>query len=79
MLTYVDVFKGPAQESDEKPSEEVLDRLYSIKTTLFCRSFASRLSGFSSPKSTVWMRDWETRTIWMELLKDIHDHYYFRT
>ncbi|KAF8605801.1 hypothetical protein BDV93DRAFT_521165 [Ceratobasidium sp. AG-I] len=57
------------------PSSDILDGLYSIKSTPFETSFASRLyEGLSSP-ATVFFEDWETMSPWMELMADLMDHY----
>ncbi|CAE6455998.1 unnamed protein product [Rhizoctonia solani] len=57
------------------PPQDVLDKLYAIKTTPLECSFASRLYGgqFSSPM--VFYQDWESMSPWMELMADIMDHY----
>ena len=57
---------------------EVLTGLDGIRTTPFSNSFFSRLDGTneSSPKGLIAI-DWETRTPWMNLMADIHDHYTF--
>jgi hypothetical protein len=57
---------------------EVFTGLYGIRTTPFSNSFLSRLDGMneSSPQGLIAI-DWETRTPWMNLMTDIHDHYTF--
>jgi hypothetical protein len=59
-------------------SKEVLDTLYSIKTTPFGHSFLSRLRGFRGfvPPGLVAV-DWEIRTPWMNVMADIREHYLF--
>ncbi|KAF8184414.1 hypothetical protein BJ912DRAFT_1032367 [Pholiota molesta] len=55
---------------------EVLDALNGIRTTPFANSFLSRLQGTKehAPPGLLSV-DWETRTPWMNLMRDIHDHY----
>lgn len=56
----------------------VLDALYSIKTTPYRHSFASRLHGLNGEmegESKVIAVDWETRSPWMELMSDVREHY----
>ncbi|KDN47050.1 hypothetical protein RSAG8_03827, partial [Rhizoctonia solani AG-8 WAC10335] len=57
------------------PPQEVLDRLYAIKTTPLENSFASRLYGGQFSEPTVFVQDWETMSPWMELMADVMDHY----
>ncbi|KIM44798.1 hypothetical protein M413DRAFT_66849 [Hebeloma cylindrosporum] len=59
-------------------NEDVLTGLSGIRTTPFSNSFLSRLDGTneSSPQALIAI-DWETRTPWMDLMTDIHDHYAF--
>jgi hypothetical protein len=59
-------------------NKEVLDTLYSIKTTPFGHSFLSRLHGFRGfvPPGLVAV-DWKTRTPWMNVMADIREHYLF--
>jgi hypothetical protein len=55
---------------------QVIDALYSIKTTPYESSFMSRLVGeVSSNNHGVIAVDWETVSPWMHLMKDIRDHY----
>ncbi|KAF9523348.1 hypothetical protein CPB83DRAFT_691704 [Crepidotus variabilis] len=59
-----------------QPDPEVLDALYSIRTTPFHTSFISRLHGTPQhPTCGLISVDWETQTPWMELLEDIREHY----
>jgi len=55
----------------------VIDALYSIKTTAYSNSFASRIYGntISEEDSKVIAVDWETQSPWMDLMTDIMDHY----
>lgn len=56
----------------------VIDALYSIKTTPYRNSFASRVYGTGDSYSGsrhVLAVDWETHSQWMELMADIKDHY----
>ncbi|PFH51011.1 hypothetical protein AMATHDRAFT_143611 [Amanita thiersii Skay4041] len=54
----------------------VLEMLYNIETTPFENSFMSRLHGFkSSHIPGALFFDWGTITPWMNLMRDIHDHY----
>ncbi|KAH7335485.1 hypothetical protein B0J17DRAFT_720010 [Rhizoctonia solani] len=57
------------------PPQEVLERLYAIKTTSLENSFASRLYGGQFSEPTVFFRDWETTSPWMELMGDVVDHH----
>ncbi|KAF8961517.1 hypothetical protein BDZ97DRAFT_1921201 [Flammula alnicola] len=68
----------PPVPPDLPINPEVLDALYSIKTTPFSNSFLSRLHGTKQrvPPGLLAV-DWETRTPWMNLMTDIHDHYTF--
>lgn len=64
----------PVIQAQPAPSQ-VLDALYSIKTTSFVNSFASRLYGGHPPPPKIFFQDWETMSPWMELTADIMDHY----
>jgi len=57
---------------------EVLNGLYGIRTTPFSSSFLSRVDGTNEhlPLGLLAI-DWETRTPWMNLMADIHNHYSF--
>jgi len=57
---------------------DVIDALYSIKTTPYSSSFASRLYGnaFREDDKVIAV-DWETQAPWMELMTDVIDHYSF--
>ncbi|CAE6402897.1 unnamed protein product [Rhizoctonia solani] len=57
------------------PPQDVLDRLYAIKTTPLENSFASRLYGGQFSEPTVFFQDWETMSPWMELMADVMDHH----
>ena len=67
----------PPLPSHSAPSQETLSALYSISKTPYISSFASRLLGgqntFEEHHRPV-HRDWETRTLWMDLLYDIRLH-----
>ncbi|KDR67613.1 hypothetical protein GALMADRAFT_1068826 [Galerina marginata CBS 339.88] len=65
----------PPASSVPPVNPEVLDALYSIKTTPFANSFLSRLHGTKETSPGLISVDWETRTPWMDLMTDIHDHY----
>ncbi|KAI6014052.1 hypothetical protein BKA83DRAFT_14904 [Pisolithus microcarpus] len=55
---------------------EVLDHLRTIQSTRYEHSFASRLYGSKSRRAPGLIAvDWETRTPWMNLLDDIHEHH----
>jgi hypothetical protein len=59
-------------------NSQVIDALYSIKTTPYEFSFLSRLSGVLQgqiPASGVLAVDWENVTPWMSLMNDIREHY----
>ena len=61
-----------------QPNPDVLDALYSIRTTPYTNSFLSRINGFQPPTNPgVVDVDWETRAPWMNLVQDIRDHYIF--
>lgn len=54
----------------------VLDALYAIKTTPYPNSFLRRLLGRQSTRERgVLAVDWESRTPWMDLMRDIRDHF----
>ncbi|KAI6044426.1 hypothetical protein EDC04DRAFT_2889881 [Pisolithus marmoratus] len=53
----------------------VLDCLRTIQSTRYENSFASRLYGSIRRIPGLIAVDWETRTPWMNLLADIHEHY----
>lgn len=55
----------------------VIDALYSIKTTAYTNSFASRIYGnvIREGHSKAIAVDWETRSPWIDLMTDIMDHY----
>ena len=56
----------------------VIDALYSINTTSYDNSFASRIHGNNVRENDKLIAvDWETRTPWMELMTDVIDHYSF--
>ncbi|KZS94577.1 hypothetical protein SISNIDRAFT_453517 [Sistotremastrum niveocremeum HHB9708] len=57
--------------------EDVLAALAGIKMTPFRCSFASRLAGRQNVIQKFVMRDWESQTMWMSLLEDIHLHHTF--
>ncbi|KAF5316276.1 hypothetical protein D9619_006571 [Psilocybe cf. subviscida] len=60
------------------PNPEVLNALYAIKTTPFSSSLLSRIHGTREHlPHNVLAVDWDTRTPWMDLMQDIHDHYSF--
>ena len=55
---------------------ETLDALYAIKTTPYASSFLARVRGLQPPpKPPVLAVDWETRAPWIELMRDIREHY----
>jgi hypothetical protein len=61
---------------DPQPAPpEVLEGLYSIKSTPYNQSFASRLYGQLPSPTTVFFQDWETMSPWMELMADVMDHH----
>lgn len=63
-------------EAEAQPAPtEVLEGLYSIKSTPFECSFASRLYGGQPPTPLTFFQDWDTMSPWMELMADIMDHY----
>ncbi|KAI6167334.1 hypothetical protein EDD17DRAFT_1468936, partial [Pisolithus thermaeus] len=73
--------KPPSLTSLQLPQQSsapsaVLDHLRTIQSTRYENSFASRLYG-SKPWRTPGLIavDWETRTPWMNLVDDIHEHY----
>ncbi|KJA23642.1 hypothetical protein HYPSUDRAFT_201351 [Hypholoma sublateritium FD-334 SS-4] len=68
----------PATSSNPSVNPEVLEALYSIKSTPFANSFLARLHGQKAllPEGLLGI-DWETRTPWMNLMNDIRDHYSF--
>ncbi|KAF8074513.1 hypothetical protein FPV67DRAFT_1725355 [Lyophyllum atratum] len=66
----------PPSPPSLRPHPEVLDALYSIKTTPFQSSFLSRLRGTAvAPASPAIAVDWETITPWMDLMADIRTHH----
>ncbi|KAL4066130.1 hypothetical protein J3A83DRAFT_4360385 [Scleroderma citrinum] len=66
----------PLQAQTSAAPPESLDYLRAIQTTPYENSFASRLYG-SKPQKTPGLIavDWETRTPWMNLMDDIHEHH----
>ncbi|KAG6861261.1 hypothetical protein C0995_002069 [Termitomyces sp. Mi166 len=66
----------PAARASVAPHPDVIEALYTIKTTPFASSFLSRLQGTTAsiPSSAIAV-DWETVTPWMSLMSDIRDHY----
>ena len=66
------------QESHTSVDPEVINALYSIRTTPYANSFLSRIQGTSTyiPPGLLAV-DWETRAPWMDLLRDIPDHFAF--
>jgi hypothetical protein len=69
---------SPPAPSSHPVNAEVLNGLYGIRTTPFTNSFLSRLHGTNEhPPKGLLAIDWETRTPWMNLMTDIHDHYSF--
>ncbi|KAG6843867.1 hypothetical protein H0H93_016874, partial [Arthromyces matolae] len=66
----------PELRNSVPPNPEVIDALYSIRTTPFASSFMSRLHGTKAKlESPVIAMDWETTTPWMNLMSDIRNHY----
>ncbi|EKM50508.1 uncharacterized protein PHACADRAFT_152560 [Phanerochaete carnosa HHB-10118-sp] len=67
----------PLEEALSPPVNPVtLNALHAIKTTPYAHSFLSRMMGFQpSPKPLVVAVDWETRSPWMDLMRDIREHY----
>ncbi|KAF9448942.1 hypothetical protein P691DRAFT_759486 [Macrolepiota fuliginosa MF-IS2] len=66
--------RHPADKAEHKP--QVLHALEDIKTTPFESSFSSRLQGTrGSTLPGLMAVDWETITLWMNLMQDIRDHY----
>ena len=58
------------------PDPSIIDTLMSISSTPFANSLVFRLAGHDSPDNATYLhRDWETRSQWMELMDDIHEHY----
>ncbi|CAL1715227.1 unnamed protein product [Somion occarium] len=61
-----------------QPNPQVLDVLYSITTTPYSSSFLSRIRGYQpSLNPGLTDVDWETRAPWMDLMRDIRDHFTF--
>ena len=55
-----------------------------IRMTPYARSLAARIAGMSSIslredgsgyEDGYLLRDWETRTTWMDVMDDVHEHY----
>lgn len=65
---------APARRLPE-PDPEVLKALYGVQTTPYRISFLSRLNGFSIRHAPVVAADWEARSPWMDLMRDIRGHY----
>ncbi|KAJ3548910.1 hypothetical protein NM688_g5239 [Phlebia brevispora] len=58
------------------PHPDVLDALYSIESTPYNTSFLRRLQGYQpSRKEPVLVVDWDSRSPWMDLMRDIRDHH----
>lgn len=58
------------------PNAVVIDALEAIKTTPFASSFAARLLGHAVDETAGYIaRDWNTRSPWMNLMDDIHEHH----
>lgn len=64
----------PAAKNQPIPPD-VLEGLSSIKSTPFNHSFASRLYGGLRSPATIFFKDWDTMSPWMELMADLMDHY----
>ena len=65
-----------AVPQDSPANPETLDALYAIRSTLYASSFLSRIRGFQPPpKPLVIAVDWDSRAPWMELMRDIREHY----
>lgn len=64
----------PAAKNQPIPPD-VLEGLSSIKSTPFNYSFASRLYGGLRSPATIFFKDWDTMSPWMELMADLMDHY----
>ncbi|KIM59706.1 hypothetical protein SCLCIDRAFT_125662 [Scleroderma citrinum Foug A] len=66
----------PLQVQPSAVLPESLNHLRNIPTTRYENSFASRLYG-SKPLKTPGLvaADWETRTPWMNLMDDVHEHH----
>ncbi|GJJ11513.1 hypothetical protein Clacol_005746 [Clathrus columnatus] len=58
-----------------EPNKETLDILHAIRKTPYEHSFAYRILGNIGPIGHIIFRDWQTRTIWMDLMDDIKLHY----
>ncbi|TRM65396.1 hypothetical protein BD626DRAFT_488628 [Schizophyllum amplum] len=71
----------PIPPTTAPPGADVIDGLYSIRTTPYECTLRSRAlglnTGYSIPK-VCFEVDWKTRTPWMEVLSDIRDHYLLR-
>lgn len=58
-----------------EPNKETVDALYAIHRTPYESSFASRILGNIEPLGRILHRDWQTRTVWMDVMDDIKLHY----
>jgi hypothetical protein len=54
---------------------QVIDALYSVKTTPYKSSFLSRLHGTMTQPLGVLAMDWETVSPWVNLMRDIREHH----
>ncbi|KDQ18878.1 hypothetical protein BOTBODRAFT_638946 [Botryobasidium botryosum FD-172 SS1] len=86
LLSHSDSLEAPSKTlralphlpSPPPPNPEILTALYGIQTTPYANSFASRVHGRTIPvndQSSLILRDWESRSPWMDLMHDIRDHY----
>ncbi|EPQ56734.1 hypothetical protein GLOTRDRAFT_105554 [Gloeophyllum trabeum ATCC 11539] len=66
----------PPPRQDPPVNPDVLDALYSIRTTPYESSFLSRLLGAdSAPTPGLIAVDWDAYSPWMALMDDIRDHH----
>lgn len=66
----------PPPRQDPPVNTDVLDALYSIRTTPYESSFLSRLLGAdSAPTPGLIAVDWDAYSPWMALMDDIRDHH----
>lgn len=67
-----DTFTAPTP-----PNPEVIDGLYSIKTTPFESSLLGRICGPEHESQRTFLaRDWEARSLWLDLMEDVRWHHF---